>query len=74
MANKKENDRGHDHREYLTIIIDNTMYDSDFISFSFEGYRMRNTLAVLDYNHHLGRPQAKDAKGNPRLVNLSHHA
>ena len=36
--------------------------------FSFIGYRVRNQLAALDFNHHRGRAIATTADGKPRYV------
>ena len=44
---------------YLTV---------DFVGFSYDGYRMRNQLAAIDYNEHLDRPYAINKDGTARYV------
>jgi hypothetical protein len=41
------------------------LYMFYFVS-RFVGYRLRNQLAAIDYNHHRGREVATTADGRPR--------
>ncbi|KAJ8017828.1 hypothetical protein HOLleu_44520 [Holothuria leucospilota] len=43
------------------------MYASKRYSFGYDGYRTRNYLAAIDFNHHRDRANVRDADGNIKL-------
>ena len=44
---------------------DSNLTDVIYFIYRFTGYRLRNQLAALDFNHHRGRATATAADGQP---------